>query len=128
MKKYLFLLVFVTGLQLFIASTANAYMVYSATSFCRATHAVGYARNKLTRQEALNTAISNCIGHGGVPSCCRSRARISDSYHAAASHCPITGAKGIGIAQTLTHAINKAITQCIDKGGIRECCRNNVSY
>ncbi|WP_110690461.1 DUF4189 domain-containing protein [Thiofilum flexile] len=128
MKKYLFLLISIIGFQFFITSTAHAYIVYSATSFCRATHAVGYAQNKLTRSDALNVAINNCIGNGGVPSCCRSRARISDSYHAALSYCSITGVTGVGVAQTLNHAINKAVSQCIDKGGVRACCRNKISY
>lgn len=124
-KKYFLLLVFLLGTQ---ATIVNAYEVYSATSFCRATNAVGYSRNKLTPEKALNTAIENCIGNGGVPSCCRNRARISDTYHAAISHCTLTGAKGVGVAQTLIRAMTKAVEKCVDNGGIRQCCENKVSH
>lgn len=128
MKMYISISVFIIALQISFAPLANAYEVYSATSFCRATHAVGYSRNKITRSEALSTAINNCIGNGGISSCCKNRARISDIYHAAISHCTMTGAKGVGIAQTLTQAVNKAISQCIDRGGVRACCRNKISH
>lgn len=110
-----------------ISLPANAYLYYSASAFCRATNAVGYAK-AMSRTEALNKAVKNCIGNGGIPSCCRSRPKISDTGHAAIAHCSRTGAKGIGFGYNVAQATRKAIARCVDNGGIRACCRSGVKY
>jgi hypothetical protein len=38
------------------------------------------------------------------------------------SHCPITGATGVGRGPTLAAARSAAISACISKGGVPVCC------
>jgi hypothetical protein len=40
----------------------------------------------------------------------------------ASSHCPMTGATGIGRGPTFEIAVDHAIKACIAKGGMSACC------
>jgi hypothetical protein len=44
----------------------------------------------------------------------------------ARSHCPITGATGMGRGPTLEAAKTAAIGACISKGGVPVCCMKHV--
>jgi hypothetical protein len=40
----------------------------------------------------------------------------------ASSHCPMTGATGIGRGPTFEVAVDRAIKACMTKGGVPACC------
>jgi hypothetical protein len=40
----------------------------------------------------------------------------------ASSHCPMTGATGMGRGPTFEVAVDRAIKACIAKGGVSSCC------
>jgi hypothetical protein len=42
------------------------------------------------------------------------------------SHCPITGATGIGRGTTLGQARTAAIEACVSKGGVPVCCMKHA--
>ena len=45
-----------------------------AAAHCRITGATGHAQSTQSMDDALTKAISDCVGHGGIPACCRSGA------------------------------------------------------
>ena len=50
---------------------ASARPLSTAQAHCIITGATGYGRSARSVEDAMNKAVSDCIGKGGVPACCR---------------------------------------------------------
>jgi hypothetical protein len=121
------IVVAVIVIQFLVSIMAEAELVYLAESHCSITGATGngYA---LTIEKAITMAIKDCIDKGGVAECCANDAQISRTAHSATAHCSATGWTGTGVADDQDNANTLAIADCINKGGIPQCCRNGLSY
>lgn len=110
-------------------STFKKKKLYSATSYCSISNVQGRSYNHYTYQDAKNYAIHDCVQRGGVYSCCAQNTsivnnnNISTQRYSAEAHCSATGVTGYSHGYTQQGAINSAIQDCINKGGITDCCR-----
>ena len=55
--------------------SASAGPLKSAEAHCIMTGVTGYGKSSVSQADAVQKAISSCVGKGGVPACCRKGAR-----------------------------------------------------
>ena len=110
-----------------LSTQAEAGSLYSARSYCSITGSTGDGYG-LNRRSARENAVNSCVNEGGVPACCANNVKITGEVYGASSYCSITGSTGKGLAYRQDDAIELAISQCIDNGGVPHCCRNGISY
>jgi hypothetical protein len=63
---------------------------------------------------------------GLADDCSNCNIQIAQGVYVAVAHCTITGATGRGAAYSASLARTRAVAACIVRGGVPQCCANNV--